>query len=139
LADNVTAHHETTTPPAAAPDEQTPPVPFGISLGARLLEGDRCEFRVWAPGRDRIEVHITAPHDRRVALKKNEAGYHEAVADPCPEHTRYFFDLGDQERPDPASRSQPDGVHAASEVIGREFAWTDRGWKGIPIEEYVIY
>ncbi len=74
-----------------------------------------------------------------MALKKNEAGYHEAVVDRCPEGTRYFFDLGDQERPDPASRSQPDGVHAASEVISREFDWTDRGWKGIPLEEYVIY
>jgi 1,4-alpha-glucan branching enzyme len=121
LADNVTAHHETTTPPAAAPDEFSAPVPFGIPLGARLLDGGRCEFRVWAPALDRIDVHIVSPDDRRVALQKNKAGYHEVIVDRCAEGTRYLFVLDDRERPDPASRSQPDGVHAASEVIGRDF------------------
>ncbi len=139
LADNVTAHHETTTPPAAAPDERSSPVRSGIPLGARLVDRDRCEFLVWAPGRDRIEVHIVAPRDRRIALTKNEAGYHEAIVDRCPEGTRYFFALGDQERPDPASRSQPDGVHEASEVISRDFDWSDAGWKGIALGDYVIY
>ena len=53
---------------------------------------------------------------------------------------RYFV-IADQgaPRPDPASRSQPDGVHAASEVIDTSFAWRDHDWRGIPLAEYVIY
>jgi maltooligosyltrehalose trehalohydrolase len=128
LPDSGAAHHETTTTAS-----------FGIPLGARLIDADRCEFRVWAPGRDRVELHIVAPEDRRVPLTKNAAGYHEAAVDRCGEGARYLFALGDQERPDPASRFQPDGVHAASEVVGNDFRWADGGWKGLPLLEYVIY
>ncbi|HKR66787.1 MAG TPA: malto-oligosyltrehalose trehalohydrolase, partial [Thermoanaerobaculia bacterium] len=109
------------------------------SLGARLLDNDRCEFRVWAPQRDRVTLHIVAPNERRVTLEKNANGYHEAIVDDCREGTRYLFDLGGTERPDPASRSQPDGVHKASEVIGSDFEWHDEGWTGIALEDYVLY
>ncbi|HSP14574.1 MAG TPA: malto-oligosyltrehalose trehalohydrolase [Thermoanaerobaculia bacterium] len=139
MADNVAAHHETTTPPPAAPDERSSPVPFGIPLGARLIDSQRCEFRVWAPGLDRVGLHILEPDERRVPLTKNAAGYHEAVVDRCAEGTRYLFVLDDRERPDPASRFQPDGVHTASAVVGRDFPWTGAGWKGIPLLDYVIY
>jgi len=112
----------------------------GISLGARLLNDGRCEFRVWAPDRERVDVHIVAPDERRVAMEKTSGGYHEAVIGGCPEGTRYFFVLdGGNERPDPASRSQPEGVHRASEVIGRDFEWHDPHWTGIALEDYVIY
>src|SRR5512142_629600 len=84
LPDSV-APHETTTPPAATTDEQTPPAPWGVPLGARSLDGGRCEFRVWAPHEERVELHIIAPEDRRIALTKIEGGYHEALIDRCPE------------------------------------------------------
>ncbi|HEX6177906.1 MAG TPA: malto-oligosyltrehalose trehalohydrolase, partial [Thermoanaerobaculia bacterium] len=108
-------------------------------LGARLLDANRCEFRVWAPQRERIEVHIVAPNERRVPLHKN-GGYHEAVVEDCPEGTRYLYAIdGGNERPDPASRHQPDGVHGPSEVIGRDFEWHDGGWRGVALEDYVVY
>ena len=128
--------HET-FPPA---ERDTSPTPTGLSLGARLLGANRCEFRVWAPERSRVELHITAPQDRRVPLKKNDAGYHEAIVDDCAEGTRYLYVLdGGDERPDPASRHQPDGVHAPSAVVGTDFEWHDQGWTGIPLEDYVVY
>jgi maltooligosyltrehalose trehalohydrolase len=43
------------------------------------------------------------------------------------------------ERPDPASRFQPDGVHGPSEVTDSSFAWTDTGWGGLPLEKFVLY
>jgi maltooligosyltrehalose trehalohydrolase len=43
------------------------------------------------------------------------------------------------ERADPASRFQPEGVHGPSEVVDSGFAWTDQGWSGIPLEQYVLY
>ncbi|HEX7418946.1 MAG TPA: malto-oligosyltrehalose trehalohydrolase [Thermoanaerobaculia bacterium] len=115
------------------------PSPFGIALGARTLDGSRCEFRVWAPSHDKVELHIVAPEDRRVRLTKNAGGYHEAIVDRVQEGVRYFFVVGGRQRPDPASRLQPEGVHGPSEVVGREFKWSDAKWKNIAIEDYVIY
>src|SRR5713226_4994129 len=53
----------------------------------------------------------------------------------------YCFELdGDRRRPDPVSRFQPHGVHGASQVVDRDaFAWTDRDWTGIALEDFIIY
>jgi maltooligosyltrehalose trehalohydrolase len=113
-------------------------------LGAHLLSGNRCEFRVWAPKRDAVElkIHSTnqhSPNERRIPLNKQPNGYHEAVVDDCPEGTRYTFVLDGNDRPDPASRLQPDGVHQASAVVGDDFEWHDAGWTGVALEDYVVY
>ena len=51
----------------------------------------------------------------------------------------YLID-GNKERPDPVSRWQPDGVHGPSRVVDPDaFHWNDAGWKGIALEDYVIY
>src|SRR5687767_5077003 len=124
----------------ATPTLTPPGPPFGSHLGARLLGDGQCEFRVWAPERERVELHIVAPRDRRVPMKKSEDGYHEAVVDQCPAGTRYVFALDhDKERPDPASRLQPEGVHGPSEVVSTEFEWSDSGWKGIGLADLVVY
>ncbi|HEX6095251.1 MAG TPA: malto-oligosyltrehalose trehalohydrolase [Thermoanaerobaculia bacterium] len=125
-----------TFPPAGP---QLYPTPARLPLGARLLDGNRCEFRVWAPQRDSVELHIVAPRERRVPMAKSGNGYHEVVVDDCREGTRYLYVLGENERPDPASRHQPDGVHQASEVIGSDFEWHDDGWSGVALEDYVVY
>lgn len=118
--------------------QQHPPAPIGIALGARALEGDRCEFRVWAPNHEHIGLHIVGPAERRVSMSKDAAGYHSVVAD-CIEGTRYFYVVNGHDRPDPASRFQPEGVHGPSEVVGSDFEWHDEGWAGIAIEDYVVY
>jgi maltooligosyltrehalose trehalohydrolase len=129
---------------AAIPGHETfPPAAYSrewatARLGAHLVGPDRCEFRVWAPDAERVEVHIVAPRDRRVALAKNDGGYHEAVID-ASAGTRYFFVINGNERPDPASRLQPEGVHGPSEVVPEDFEWHDAGWRGVALEDYVIY
>jgi maltooligosyltrehalose trehalohydrolase len=109
-----------------------------IELGAHLVEPGRCQFRVWAPFIDHVELHIVAPDDRRVSLTKNARGYHEAMVDAGAD-TRYLFIVNGRERPDPASRLQPEGVHGPSEVVSRDFEWHDAEWRGVPLEDYVIY
>ncbi|HJQ39670.1 MAG TPA: malto-oligosyltrehalose trehalohydrolase [Thermoanaerobaculia bacterium] len=105
-------------------------------LGARVVGDGRCEFRVWAPQHERVELLV---NEQRIAMTATPAGYHEVIAD-CSEGTRYRFRLPNgNERPDPASRSQPDGVHAASEVIGSDFEWHDQQWNGIALEDCVVY
>lgn len=52
---------------------------------------------------------------------------------------RYLLD-GDGPYPDPASRFQPEGVHGPSEVVDPDqFPWSDGDWKGIPLDELILY
>ncbi len=52
----------------------------------------------------------------------------------------YFIRLNHEvDRPDPASRFQPEGVHGPSQVTNTEFAWGDETWRGVPIEDYILY
>ncbi|MEO8381513.1 MAG: malto-oligosyltrehalose trehalohydrolase [Acidobacteriota bacterium] len=110
------------------------------ALGARILDGNRCAFRVWAPLRERVEVHLLAPEERRVPMVRGAHGYHEAVVEQCGDGARYqyAFENG-QEWPDPASRLQPDCVHGPSAVVGDDFQWHDAGWTGLALEDYVVY
>jgi maltooligosyltrehalose trehalohydrolase len=59
---------------------------------------------------------------------------------PLPPGTRYQIALdGGPPLPDPRSRSQPDGVHGASEIIAPDFAWADAEFSAAGIENAVIY
>jgi len=106
-------------------------------LGAKVIAPGRCQFRVWAPKRERVELRIIAPYDRIIPMERT-SGYHEATVDARP-GARYYYLLDGIQRPDPASRFQPEGVHGASEVVDSAFDWHDAAWKGVALEDYVIY
>ncbi|HYS52380.1 MAG TPA: malto-oligosyltrehalose trehalohydrolase [Thermoanaerobaculia bacterium] len=108
------------------------------SLGARVVAPGRCEFRVWSPSRERVELRIVAPRQRTIAMSRDAGGYHEAVVD-AGEGARYYYVLDGVQRPDPASRFQPVGVHGASEVVDSTFDWHDAHWKGLALQDFVIY
>lgn len=109
-------------------------------LGATPLGDDRYGFLVWAPLINQMEVHILSPEERIVPLEKVSRGYHYGVAQRVKPGTRYFYRLdGKTERPDPASRFQPEGVHGPSQVIDPRFVWEDLHWPGIPLSHYVLY
>lgn len=114
-------------------------------LGATLRPGGHCTFRVWAPHARRVEVHLLTPEERFLPMTqepaRNEAtGYWHATADHVTAGARYFFRLdGEKDRPDPASRCQPEGVHGPSRVVDPQFTWTDAGWFGLPLQQYVMY
>jgi maltooligosyltrehalose trehalohydrolase len=108
------------------------------SLGAIHLEESRCRFRVWAPRADRVEVNLCG--SRLVPLEPREHGWFEATVEGVEPGTRYLYRLdGGEERPDPASRFQPDGVHGRSMVVDRRFGWSDQGWQGVPLEDVILY
>ncbi len=111
-----------------------------ITLGAIPLEDDRCRFRVWAPQADTLEVRLVSPVERVLPLTKGKDGYFYGIGDHVAPGSRYFYRLdGGKERPDPASRFQPQGVHGPSQVISVDFPWTDQGWSGLSLANYVIY
>ena len=133
------AFQQSVAPPTSAALSDDPGSVHQKPLGAIALGNDRVQFRVWAPDRDSVELHIVSPRDQRIALTRMPDGYHEAVVDRLPAGARYFYVVDGRERPDPASRLQPESVHGPSVVVPREFEWHDMGWRGIPLEDYVIY
>jgi maltooligosyltrehalose trehalohydrolase len=98
-----------------------------------------CTFTLWAPLKNKIELKIVSPEEEKYLMQKNVWGYW-TVTVPFLHGTKYVYRIDDElERPDPASFSQPHGVHGASEVIHADFKWTDGEWKGKVLDELVIY
>jgi len=111
-----------------------------ISLGATYLGRSQCRFRVWAPFVHRVEVHILAPSEQIASTTKDPRGYHEVVVNDLEPGALYRYRLdGQKERPDPASRSQPDGVHGPSEVVDPFFNWSEPHWQGLCLKDYILY
>jgi len=114
---------------------------YALPFGANV-EGDGVRFRVWAPGHRRMDVVVYGPEAERIVEMEEETdGWFAAVAPGVGAGARYRFRLdGADAFPDPASRSQPDGVHGPSEVVDPSaFRWTDDGWRGVARDELVIY
>ncbi len=111
--------------------------PVVLGPGAHLVDATTTLFRVWAPNHETMSLRVD---DRSpVAMMAARNGYFELAAE-APPGTRYQFVLpGGDELPDPASRSQPDGVHGPSEVVDPSFEWTDGDWTGVPPGESVYY
>jgi maltooligosyltrehalose trehalohydrolase len=100
----------------------------------------RCHFVVWAPFAQKVAVHISSPQERVIPLSRGNYGYHEAEVIGVSAVSHYLYRLDDnQEYPDPTSRYQPEGVHGPSEVVDSSFPWADEGWRGLPLEKYIIY
>jgi maltooligosyltrehalose trehalohydrolase len=109
-------------------------------LGCRWFGPERCEFLVWAPKARKVELSIVSPNRMRVPMETDGSGYHWAVPAGVKPGALYFYRLdGKLERPDPASRRQPKGVHGPSAVEDPAFAWHDGAWKGLPLERHVVY
>ncbi len=111
-----------------------------FDLGSMVLEDGRSAFRVWAPLHKRVDLHLHAPQEQLIPMQPAAGGYFEATVEVPTEglHYTYRFD-GKLDRPDPASRFQPAGVHGASALVDATFAWQASGWHGIPLSEYIFY
>ena len=111
------------------------------TLGATWLGEGRCRFLVWAPHAPKVEVRVVGPRPLTAMMEKLDRGYYEAVVEGVEPGSDYVYRLdAGEERPDPASRFQPQGVHGPSQVVDTQaFAWGDGGWSGLPLENYLIY
>ena len=105
-----------------------------------LMENGECRFRVWAPKHQQLQLNIVNPQPRLLSMSRRSGGYFERIVDEIEPGTEYFYRLDNgQDRPDPASRFQPHGVHQASAVVSRQFPWEDQQWRGIPLHQYITY
>jgi len=110
-----------------------------LSAGVELQKDGGAHVRVWAPACTGVEFAIDGGASHR--LERAEDGYFEARIPGVTAGTRYWFRLdGDQLRPDPVSRFQPDGPHGPSVIVDPSaFRWTDQSWTGIDPRGQVIY
>ncbi|MDT0676860.1 malto-oligosyltrehalose trehalohydrolase [Autumnicola musiva] len=109
-------------------------------VGAIFKENDNCEFTVWAPSAEKVEV-IFKNNELPVLLNKEEKGYWSKTLEEIEPGTLYKFQLnGVKKFPDPASRYQPEGVHEWSQVINNNsYKWNDEDWKGLSMDKMIIY
>jgi maltooligosyltrehalose trehalohydrolase len=115
-------------------------MPREVTLGATLLGDGRCRFLVWAPLAQTVEAHIVAPQERIVTLEPVKRGYYQRTVDGVRPGSLYLYRLDEQhERPDPASRSQPQDVHGPSAIVDPGFSWQDDAWFGLALQDYLIY
>ncbi len=127
------------------PTDGTAAVHTTQPLGADDLGDGRCRFLVWAPFADRVDVRLVSPREAVVPLTATKRGYFHGLAEDIAPDSRYLYRLhagmdetAVKERPDPASRLQPDGVHEPSRIASSPFDWTDDGWAGLPLSQYII-
>jgi maltooligosyltrehalose trehalohydrolase len=108
-------------------------------LGATWEPDGRTRFSVWAPVPRTIELHLVKPRERLVPLERDAEGYAETVLE-APPGTQYYYRLdGSKNRPDPASRAQPEGVHGPSQVVDPRFEWADDAAPAYERPDLVFY
>src|SRR3954447_5314619 len=95
------------------------PVERLLPIGAQPVSSHEVHFRVWAPGRQRVEVVFEGdPSSRTVALEREPSGYHSGwAAAVVGALYRFRLDGGSSLFPDPVSRFQPDGPHGPSQIV----------------------
>jgi maltooligosyltrehalose trehalohydrolase len=107
-------------------------------LGPQRTDDGRFHFLVWAPNARQVEVRLIE-RDQVSPLKPIAQGYHAGYVD-ASYGERYLYRLdGERERPDPASRCQPDGVHGPSQIVDPTFSWSDAGWSPPSLRNTIFY
>ncbi len=118
-------------------------MPFGCTL---MPEGG-ARFRLWAPSSATATLELWLPdaHAPTMHAMRKLQGWHEIdVPDACAGATyRYVVenrDSGALAAPDPASRSNPQGVHEASMIVDpKGYAWRRPEWRGRAWPDAVVY
>jgi maltooligosyltrehalose trehalohydrolase len=94
-------------------------------------------FRVWAPFRKAVTLQLP---DQLLELDPLPNGYWEVKVAGVYPGTLYYYQLdGELQRPDPASRWQPEGVHGPSAIPATRFSFTDDRWTGLEPAAMIIY
>ncbi|HEV7371307.1 malto-oligosyltrehalose trehalohydrolase [Arenibaculum sp.] len=113
-----------------------------MPFGAEIRDDGSVAFRLWAPGRDRIDLVLPEDGGARLAMDRRPDGWFELATDRARAGSAYAFHLGEGSPtvPDPASRYQPDDVHGPSRVVDpRAFDWRHGDFRGRPWDEAVLY
>ena len=118
-----------------------------MPFGAEPDGSGNVRFRLWAPDAQSVQIELS--HDNpergnqraRLPMHRDAEGWHSLVVPNTGAGTRYMYRIDDRiSVPDPASRYNPEDIHAASAVIdATAFDWPDGDWRGRPWEQAIIY
>lgn len=110
------------------------------AFGAQV-DGDGVRFAVWAPNATKVNLELVGDDARMISMTGDDEGRFTVQVPGLGAGARYLFRVDGQDgRPDPYSRFQPEGVHGPSEVIDpSRYRWRDAGWPGLVAENQVIY
>jgi maltooligosyltrehalose trehalohydrolase len=110
--------------------------PWERPLGARQIDDQTAEFRVWAPRADSLSLKLSG---RELKLRDADHGVHEAFV-PARGGEDYSYVVEGQELPDPCSRWQPQGLRGPSRLFdARSLPGRGDGFKPVSARELVIY
>ena len=111
--------------------------------GVTRVGADAARWALWAPRAKTAELVLDpgTPAESRRRLEPAGRGEFAVVTPGVEPGRRYGFAIdGGATRPDPLSRSQPDGVDRPSAVVfPGDWTWDDGGWKGIERRDLVFY
>jgi maltooligosyltrehalose trehalohydrolase len=109
-------------------------------VGTHRLPDGSWEFLLWAPHARSVRLQLFSTKEL-IDMQPLPKGYFRANVAEIDKGTQYLYLLDDRRAlPDPASRFQPQGVHAPSQLVDTSsFQWTDHDWKGIPLESSIFY
>ena len=111
--------------------------------GAEVQSDGSVHFRVWAPGRRRVDVVVeSGGRAEPQPLEPDPDGYFAGSLRGLGHGSLYRFRLDGEPGlyPDPFSRFQPEGPHGPSQVIDPvRFRWTDASWEGVSLRGQVLY
>ncbi len=109
------------------------------NIGVFFSENEKGTARVWSPDAARMDLLLN--DGSVIPMAQEMHGYWRVNSEKLHPGVRYQFSKnGGDPLPDPASLSQPDGVHKSSEVFDATgFEWTDKNWKNHPLNDYIIY
>ncbi len=137
-----------------------------LSLGANLTDDGECEFRVWAPKAQQVEVKLRRvnppaknaqvghqslevpsadvhPNEQQaevLPMRREDSGYFSVRAEAAAGDRYAYIVDGQAPLPDPVSRLLPDGVHGSTEIVDADaFEWKDAKWRGLPLRDYILY
>jgi maltooligosyltrehalose trehalohydrolase len=128
---------------SAGSNRRSPGIAHEMPFGAQLLAQGGTRFRVWAPSVVRAELQLMEA--RAYPMHAAARGWHEVTVPEAGAGSRYKFLLRLEDGsawsvPDPASRSNPDGVHEASSVVdARAYDWRETAWRGRAWADAVLY
>lgn len=107
--------------------------------GVSFLEDGTASVVLWAPHAQTAAIILN--DNLTLPFHKVEKGYWTLSTDKIKPLDRYRFLLdGTKQLPDPASRSQPGGVHGPSQAVDLTgYNWTSNEWQAPPLSDYIIY
>jgi len=109
------------------------------TIGVNFAADGIATVRVWSPGSAQVQLEVIGK--KTILLQREDFGYWSVRTNEIKAGDIYRFVLDENRKfPDPASLSQPLGVHGPSEaLVPDRFAWTDNDWNGISAKDLIIY